>query len=68
MKEGVDNPDFNEKQDLALERIKQRLVKQGISYFANENIAKCIEPGELKELEKEVANDIMNYLKVLLLT
>jgi len=40
---------------LVSDRIRSRLIEKGISYFANDNVAECIEPGELKELEDEVA-------------
>ena len=35
------------------ERIRQRLLNRNASFFANDNLAECIESGELIELEKE---------------
>ncbi len=32
------------------ERIRLRLQAQGVSFFANDNVSNCIEPGELAEL------------------
>ncbi len=37
-------------------RIKSRLRKSRQSFFANENIASAIEPGEMDELLEEVAD------------
>ena len=40
------------------QRIRQRLVDQGISFLANDNVAAFIETGELDELEHEVADRV----------
>ena len=37
------------------EKIRARLIEKDISFFANDNVSACIKPGELKDLEKEVA-------------
>ncbi len=52
---------------LVSERIRKRLIERGVSYFANDNLAECIEPGELKELEAEVAIRIRQLLKSLVI-
>ena len=36
------------------EKIKQRLIDKKIRFFANDNISKHIEKGELKDLEVEI--------------
>jgi len=55
--------------DLSLvsDRIRARLKEKDISFFANDNLADCIEPGELKELEKEVSVRIKDLLKSLVI-
>ncbi|WP_320667326.1 GTP cyclohydrolase I [Prochlorococcus sp. MIT 1307] len=53
--------------ELVSERIRSRLVEKGISYFANDNVSECIEPGELKELENEVAVRFRDLLKSLVI-
>ena len=50
------------------QRIRQRLVDQGISFLANDNVAAFIETGELDELEHEVADRVRELLRSWLLT
>ena len=52
---------------LTSERIRARLIKEGVSFFANDNVAECIEPGEIKELEIEVAGRVRDLLKSLVI-
>ena len=53
--------------ELVSERIRSRLEESGTSYFANDNLSKYIEPGELKELESEVASRVRDLLKSLVI-
>ncbi len=52
---------------LVSERIRSRLIDNKISYFANDNVADYIEPGELQELEVEVASRFSDLLKSLVI-
>ena len=54
-------------QHLTSEVIRSRLLKENISFFANDNIADHIKPGEIKELEAEVADRIRDLLKSLII-
>ncbi len=45
-------------QHLTSEVIRSRLLKENVSFFANDNIADHIEPGEIEALEDEVAGRI----------
>ena len=49
------------------QRIRQRLVDQGISFLANDNVAAFIETGELDELELEVADRVRELLRSLVI-
>ena len=49
------------------ERIRARLVAEDVSFLANDNIAKHIQPGELKELEVEVADRVRELLQSLVI-
>ena len=49
------------------QRIRQRLVDQGISFLANDNVAAIIETGELDELEHEVADRVRELLRSLVI-
>ena len=49
------------------QRIRQRLVDQGISFLANDNVAAFIETGELDELEHEVADRVRELLRSLVI-
>jgi GTP cyclohydrolase I len=49
------------------ERIRARLVAEDVSFLANDNIAGHIEPGELKELEVEVADRVRELLQSLVI-
>ena len=55
--------------DLSLvsDRIRARLKERNVSFFANDNLADCIEEGELKELEQEVSIRIKDLLKSLII-
>ncbi len=59
----MDNP--NKK--LVSERIRDRLISKGGSYFANDNLAEYIQSGELEELEEEVASRVKDLLKSLVI-
>ena len=48
-------------------RVRQRLEAAGQRYFANDNIADFIEPGELVELEAEVASQMQKVLQSLVI-
>ena len=49
------------------DRIRARLKERNVSFFANDNLADCIEEGELKELEQEVSIRIKDLLKSLVI-
>ena len=49
------------------ERIRERLLKSGESFLANDNIADYIEPGELAELQVEVADKFRELLRSLVI-
>ena len=60
--------DFNPlSQNLTSEVIRSRLVKENVSFFANDNISEHIEPGEIEKLEVEVAGRIRDLLKSLII-
>jgi len=48
-------------------KIEQRIIEAGEGYFANENISKFIEPGELDLLQAEVAEKLQEVLKSLVI-
>jgi len=54
-------------QHLTSEVIRSRLLKENVSFFANDNIADHIEPGEIGKLEAEVADRIRDLLKSLII-
>ena len=54
-------------QHLTSEVIRSRLLKENVSFFANDNIADHIEPGEIEKLEAEVADRIRDLLKSLII-
>ncbi len=54
-------------QYLTSEVIRSRLVKENVSFFANDNISEHIEPGEIEKLEVEVAGRIRDLLKSLII-
>ena len=49
------------------ERIRERLLASGHSFLANDNIADHIEPGELAELQVEVADKVRDLLRSLVI-
>ena len=49
------------------DRIRQRLIKAGKRFHANDNIAACIEEGELEALRIEVAAQIDGLLRALVI-
>ena len=49
------------------ERIRARLVEEGVSFLANDNVSEHIRPGELEELEIEVAERVRDLLETLLI-
>jgi len=48
-------------------RIRERLKASGVSFLANDNVADYIEPGELRELEVEVADKVRDLLRTLVI-
>ena len=48
-------------------RIRERLLASGHSFLANDNIADHIEPGELAELQVEVADKVRDLLRSLVI-
>ena len=48
-------------------RIRERLLESGHSFLANDNIADYIEPGELPELQNEVADKFRELLRSLVI-
>ena len=48
-------------------RIRERLKASGVSFLANDNVAEYIEPGELRELEVEVADKVRDLLRTLVI-
>ena len=48
-------------------RIRERLIASGHSFLANDNIANFIEPGELPELQDEVADKFRELLRSLVI-
>ena len=48
-------------------RIRKRLIDNGISFFANDNVAYCIEDGELQELEGEFTSRVKDLLRHLVI-
>jgi len=48
-------------------RIRERLLASGHSFLANDNIADYIEPGELPELQNEVADKFRELLRSLVI-
>ena len=66
--QGTDVMEANYKKisnQLVSERIRSRLLDNQISYFANDNVADYIKPGELEELQEEVASRFRDLLKSL---
>ncbi|MFN9548020.1 MAG: GTP cyclohydrolase I [Cyanobacteriota bacterium] len=49
------------------ERIRQRLERAEVPYFANDNIAPFLREGELEELEKEVGDKVRDLLRSLVI-
>ena len=49
------------------QRIRQRLIDQGVSFLANDNVAAFIQTGELDELEIEVADRVRELLRSLVI-
>ena len=48
-------------------RIRESLIESGCSFLANDNIADYIEPGELTELQAEVADKFRDLLRSLVI-
>ncbi|MFG6447535.1 GTP cyclohydrolase I [Roseateles sp. BYS180W] len=51
----------------ASERVRYRLVQAQRRYHANDNIADCIAPGELEQLQAEVQGKLQEVLKALVI-
>jgi GTP cyclohydrolase IA len=56
-----------EKNPSACERIRQRLVKAGVRFHANDNIADHVMPGELAEVKAEVEKSMQQVLRALVI-
>lgn len=52
---------------LASERIRKRLRRAGLSFFANDNISAAIKPGEMEALLEEVAAKMQGVLESLVI-
>ena len=52
---------------LISQRIRSRLIENEISFFANDNVADYIQPGELDQLEKEVSVRLTDLLESLII-
>jgi len=64
----IENIKFNPlSQHLTSEVIRSRLIDKNVSFFANDNIADYIEPGEIEKLESEVAGRFRDLLKSLII-
>ena len=48
-------------------RIRERLQESGVSFLANDNIADHLQPGELAELQLEVADKVRDLLRSLVI-
>ena len=48
-------------------RIRERLQERGVSFLANDNIADHLEPGDLAELQVEVADKVRDLLRSLVI-
>ena len=48
-------------------RIRERLQEAGVSFVANDNVSAYIEPGEMAELEIEVADKVRELLRSLVI-
>ena len=48
-------------------RIRERLKEAGVSFLANDNVSAHIEPGELAQLEVEVADKVRELLRSLVI-
>lgn len=58
---------FKRAQTTVSQRIRERLLARRVRFFANDNIASCIEPGELDELVDEVGAKLQDVLESLLI-
>jgi len=54
-------------EDLASERVRQRLLAAGQRFHANDNIADFVAPGELEAIQAEVAGHMQAVLKSLVI-
>ncbi len=48
-------------------RIRERLIESGVSFLANDNIADHLQPGELDQLQVEVADKVRDLLRSLVI-
>ena len=48
-------------------RIRERLIESGVSFLANDNIADHLNPGELDQLQVEVADKVRDLLRSLVI-
>ena len=49
------------------EAIRARLIDAGVSFLANDNIAEHLQPGDLVQLEREVADKVRDLLRTLVI-
>ena len=49
------------------EAIRARLIESGVSFLANDNIAEHLQPGDLVQLEREVADKVRDLLRTLVI-
>ena len=63
----VKNGKLSALESLVSERIRARLRDMDVSFLANDNVADFILPGELEELQVEVADRVRDLLKALVI-
>ena len=49
------------------EAIRARLIEAGVSFLANDNISEHLQPGDLVQLEREVADKVRDLLRTLVI-
>jgi GTP cyclohydrolase IA len=63
----VSNPTDKELAGSASRRIRERLLKAGVRFHANDNISRYLEPGELDELRAELERRVQDVLETLVI-
>ena len=64
---GVANGNGNSLNPQVSARIRERLIEAGASFLANDNIADHLQPGELDQLQVEVADKVRDLLRSLVI-